>query len=62
MSADHALLRVAAPILERLEAEGSGPLHVLSVMRHDDGTLDLVLGSPTADELRTALDRLEGSA
>lgn len=35
-------VRVAPEILAKLEAEGSEPVHIIGVIRHGDGTLDMV--------------------
>jgi hypothetical protein len=50
-------VRVAPEILAKLEAEGSEPVHVIGVERHEDGTLDLILRTPTPEALRAALSR-----
>jgi hypothetical protein len=39
-------VRIAPEILAKLEAEGSEPVHIIGVQRHDDGTLDMVFRTP----------------
>lgn len=43
---DYESVRIAPEILEKLEAEGSEPVHVIGIERHGDGTLDLILRTP----------------
>ena len=39
-------VRMSPELVAKLEAEGSAPVHVFGIERHDDGTLDLILRTP----------------
>jgi hypothetical protein len=62
--ADWATVRVAPEILAKLETEGSEPIHIIGIERHDDGTLDLTLRASDQTleirELQRQVDALAG--